>query len=1622
MSVELIAKPHPLRSDLYTCELEPGRTIADAVGEHPGHVCALVNGEPWGVERWNDPLPAGCQVNVIAVPQDDEVMRVVATIAVTVAAVFTGGLAAGAMGLVKGTFAYTAVSAGVGAVVSVAGSLAVNALIPPKLPDAPGAGSSGSSTVRNSITGTRNQANLYGVIPRVYGNPRWYPPLAAQPITEVVGNDQYLRMLLCLGYGPLRIGGHGAEHIADHGNKLTHETSMAPGTIRIGETDIGEFEDIEFEIGYAEDIELYSQNVEEEALGVALNMVEDPDNRRVAEYLFDYELNESWTWDDGNSATRTTAPETQEISVDLVAPQGLFNIDKDVGTKRPVVIWFRIEYRPTSGGAWQTAFEPEIRGGSGSDSTVRKNYRWLVPVGQYDVRITRERTQLYGKTSTAVVDFTWTTLRSIQKPEKPYLGDHLLMSLRIRATDQLNNAIDQLSIRSESVLRVWDGEGFTLQPTSNPAWAYLDSLTGQQIARPVGDSRVDIDSLHDWAMWCQQQGLEYHHVHDAPETLFDRARAISSAGQASFSLQDGLFGVVRDDPQAPTVQMISPRNASGFESSRQYKALPHALRVKYIDPDSWTDSERIIYRDGYDESSATEFEDFETQGVASAEEAWHHGQYYFRQAILRPETYKAEMDWEHLACVRGNRVRLAYDTILVGMAWGRIKSVTLDGENRAVALTLDEEVPDGANSIRIRKQDGGQQVATFTLNGDELDLLSPVEGVSAGDLVLLGQYGEESLDCKITRIEPGADFTASLTLVDAATDIYDFGSPPSYDPGITVPSSTLRAPAELLITTGLEEYVVTSEGTIRSRARVTWAPVTGATEYELVYRRAEPDAWTTLRTSQQAVYIEPVYNGETLEVRVRARDQFGRESKWTDGSHNVVAATAHGEVVRLPIPNMSGLELFEQGNDTVFGGRDAKFVWRGNTVTQWRDLGWEINGAGDGALDPYFADYQVEIWAEVGGLMRLVRTEWVNDPQWVYTGEKNAEDHARETGAPGAWRAFEFRGYCRGRQNQISERPARLAVSNPPPALPDAITITPSLRSVAVEFKAPEDLDYRHTRVWLSAASGFTPDDDTLAAQVDGSVAIQGLTDGTTYYIRIASYDAFGQGEMSPEFSVTTQTIGTGDVEGLQDEIGDLQDAIGDKGDILFQATEPGPAYQNENTLWVDTSLDTNDNPKNTPKRWDGSAWVAVSDQEIKDAAAEAYQAAQDAQDLAEGKSRVLVQSTAPAAEYENDKTLWIDTTNGANTPKHWDGTEWASIQDGDIAQAKTDISDIKVKKTIRMDANGNITGVENIDGTEAGQFNILSDNFNIVDPGDPGGTPLVPFTVTGGTVYANNLMITQINLEDGSIDLAGPAITGQLAGDNIQDGAIVNVTETTASPNTQIFDGSEAGQWVECAAIDVSVLGDGSAVAVQMNFALNLDQVSETATQVGPGGPTVQMRLLRDGVIVWQPDPIMASGSGYISLQFGSKIDTGATSGPSRYSVEIRWDPGYYDAGTLSYDVQYDANGEARVTADGIAFVGGFPATYLGADWNLHIPSASNNPIPIGYSLLPITRLKDSHTLHTDPDNADIEIRLELLDDAGKANTTESFTGVAYHADSDSHKMVGTSISYWIRCLEYRG
>lgn len=122
-TVTLVGRPHPLRSESYTCELKPGTTLAEFLPDAPDTVYAQVNGEPWPRERWGEPLPAGL-VNLYAVPHGDNALRSIAMIAVAVAAAATGQWAVAAAG-VEG-LAATATYAAASAAVAAPGSLALN--------------------------------------------------------------------------------------------------------------------------------------------------------------------------------------------------------------------------------------------------------------------------------------------------------------------------------------------------------------------------------------------------------------------------------------------------------------------------------------------------------------------------------------------------------------------------------------------------------------------------------------------------------------------------------------------------------------------------------------------------------------------------------------------------------------------------------------------------------------------------------------------------------------------------------------------------------------------------------------------------------------------------------------------------------------------------------------------------------------------------------------------------------------------------------------------------------------------------------------------------------------------------------------------------------------------------------------------------------------------------------------------------------------------------------------------------------------------------------------------------------------------------------------------------------
>ena len=745
---------------------------------------------------------ANALINIRMVPQGGggsgkNPLRTLLTIAVFAvaswaAAAYSVSLAAAVTGVygpvtpLQIGIASAAIKVGVGAV----GSLLINAIAPPASQKMNNLSSSTGVQTRDSptmfIQGARNSLTPFGVIPIVLGKHRVVPPQCANPYTETVGDAQYVRQLFCWGYGDIVLE-----------------------DLKIGDTLLTEFEDVETEHILDGDstspIGLYPDSVNQEDLNILLSATS------------------GWQ-------TRTTSLEADELIVDLTWPQGLSQFN-DAGKRLNSTVTYEIRYKLTSSGTWTTESKTLTLS---KTSAVRETHRYSVPRGQYDVSIRRITTD---SSSSQVMDtFYWTALKTVTKGSPVRLDGLCLSALRMRATDQLNGSVDQLSGVVTSKVLDWNGSSWVKAPTVNPASIYRYILQSPANARPKLDSEINLSMLQEWHEFCETHGLEYGGVIDYSTSVDAVLREVAAAGRASPTLLDGKESVVIDRAQSLPVQHITPRNSWGYEYEKGFPDIPHAFIVEFTNRDKdYIRDERIVYDDGYNESNATDFERLELPGITSTSLAWKHGREHIATLRLRPDTHSFHMDVENLVATRGDLIYFSHDVPLVGLGWGRIKQVIDDGLGNAIAVVIDEEltmVAGPSYSIRYRKKDGTSVVKVVNTEiSDSVTYLAfntPFPLASApdvGDLFMFGETGKEKLELIIKEIVPGPDFTAQLICQNTAPEIFSAstGSIPDYDSGMTLPPEFIRpsAPEIVSIQTGEEVQVLNLDGSISSRVVIT---------------------------------------------------------------------------------------------------------------------------------------------------------------------------------------------------------------------------------------------------------------------------------------------------------------------------------------------------------------------------------------------------------------------------------------------------------------------------------------------------------------------------------------------------------------------------------------------------------------------------------------------------------------------------------------------------------------------------------------------------------------------------------------------------------------------------------
>lgn len=452
-----------------------------------------------------------------------------------------------------------------------------------------------------------------------------------------------------------------------------------------------------------------------------------------------------------------------------------------------------------------------------------------IEVSQYKIRITRKVS--YSTATYRTFDKMSLVNLSTRFDRTPIITDkrHVFLEVRIRATNQLNGSISNLSAVADSVLDVWDGSAWVKQKTNNPAWVYCDLLTGIVNKKPLSKDRLHIDSIVEWAEFCeeipatppsfeedyQMPRFTCNFVLDFDTTLQSIVSSVTNAAQASLNVIDGKYGVLVDKLKTVPVQIFTPRNSWGFSSTRNYAETPHALKIRYIDPSlNWEVTEATVYDPDYDEETATEIDELSSFACTSNEQAIRFGRYMMAQSKLRRENITISVDFEHLVCTRGDFVQITQDVMRVGGRPARVKSV--NGSIIKIDDAIDTLPVD--YGYVYRGVDGIQTSTLTVIDSDEFELDGEVPEV--GDLIVIGEVGQIVMDCLVKAISPNSDLSATLHLVEKADEIYDAESsdvPPVYNPQINsnVDSVLATPPA-------LEDLVVTAN---------TWKVVGAAYEY-----------------------------------------------------------------------------------------------------------------------------------------------------------------------------------------------------------------------------------------------------------------------------------------------------------------------------------------------------------------------------------------------------------------------------------------------------------------------------------------------------------------------------------------------------------------------------------------------------------------------------------------------------------------------------------------------------------------------------------------------------------------------------------------------------------------------
>lgn len=987
----LVYSPHPLLAHadrrLIATEFLPGESVADylaRVGVPLDAPCHLaLNDRLLPRAEWARVCPQpGDLLTVRAAVhggKGSDPLRTILTIAVIVASGQYGAAVGGTLGIGQ--------AAGQ-AVILVGGSLLINTLLPPPIPELRGGDRAESPTY--ALSGGSNRARPFEPLPLILGQHRVYPDLGANSYTEFVGEDQYLYQVFNFGL-----------------------SDVVLSNFKIGDTPLANFDGVETQESGADGaLTLFPANVDTLA-GGALTAAAD------------------WI-------TRTSSLNATRLAVDVTGYLFLIN---NKGKIRSHSVVIEIEYRAVGAGTWLAfvsgytplypywqasaaqsiddailptthnghyyvcigagttgATEPTWPTGAGStinDGTVawqeagavdgpsavtiesssrkplRRGWSLAVARGQYEVRMRRTTADETDPKKTS--DLAWNQLRTYQPDDAGYTGQKRV-ALRIKASGQLQGQVEQFNALATARCEAWNGSSWVAaSSTRNPAWWFRWFALGKSLGgRPafgagLTDAGLDLAAIKLWGAFCDSKGLTFDGVFDRALNGAEALTLIARCGRASPTRSSGNLGAIWDAAAQPAVAVFGMSNIRRGTFNVEYLTgrLADEIVLTFVNPDlGWQQDTVRATVPGV--ASPVRQAQVQLFGCASKAMAGAEANLLAAQQAYRRRRVSWETDMEGLVVNRGDVVTLSHDLTQWGYS-GRLLAGT------TTVLTLDRTVPftpAQSHYCGVRFPDGSYAIYPVQYQAGEsaaITLTSPLPAAPDDDpdhppldyLWFFEPKATPGKKVKLISIQPLSEHHVRLVATDeddayysAESGAYTYVPPATY--GVQTPTISNLTVSDTLIQAGAG---------FTTRVALAWE-VTGPYGGALI-RVAPSGEPLALLGQTDARAFEFTWDAEgSIDIQVTAASpvgQVGASGRATVSAYPILGKSA-------PPSDITGLAF-----DGVFlTWLPIEDVDRKGYRVRYRTSGTDWATATPAHGNDYITDARLDTTAIVGGTVKYL--------------------------------------------------------------------------------------------------------------------------------------------------------------------------------------------------------------------------------------------------------------------------------------------------------------------------------------------------------------------------------------------------------------------------------------------------------------------------------------------------------------------------------------------------------------------------------------------------------------------------------------------------------------------------